>query len=678
MKTSWSHCGSTVRPELASRVTAAALALLAGAEATAGLVAAQTVITQENQLSVDVSTADGRLALELRGGIWLVDARGGAANLLIEPALPARRPHWSPDGREILFVSGAGSVSQVWRVDVESEQAARVNSGDYFDRHASWHPDGQRIVFSSSRHGTGIDLWETDLQTGLSWRLSSHPGDETEAAWSADGRDLVYILNDNDGWALVLRRFGEPDHELLRSPTLLAAPSFRPDSTLVTYYQESDDGVSLNMVILAEPPLHRQLARPAAYGLTPVSWRDRERFYYTDGGRIKTRKFGDWSARTVAFRATIAAPPAAPRVAIAVRDLPLVTPSADNLVIRSARLFDGLSRSYRDNLDVLIQGGLVVEVTPRQEWPDATVIELGNTTLVPGLIDAYSALPDGDRAEPGASLLSWGVTTLVSPDAAPDTAAMWDGEQQPGPRLLAARSLPDAQHGEDSVDDDKVFLWTLPALPADSEEARQAVEQLRRRQQDGKAVMAENWALALRLGAGLVLGTEMLPQMSPGGASRPSVANGTGPLGVMSALAGSGTPGLTALFESRQAMQGPTLRPGQPGGTPDLRGAGNRIVAGSRPTGLPAGLALHAELRAMAAAGLAGDLVLKAAGSNAARMLGLGGQLGEISPGARADLLLVNGDPLANIADLGNIVAVVRNGRFYSLVALLERASGVE
>jgi imidazolonepropionase-like amidohydrolase len=88
---------------------------------------------------------------------------------------------------------------------------------------------------------------------------------------------------------------------------------------------------------------------------------------------------------------------------------------------------------------------------------------------------------------------------------------------------------------------------------------------------------------------------------------------------------------------------------------------------------LPAGLALHAEFRALEAAGLAGDKVLKAAGRRAAEALRLQGQIGEIAPGALADLVLVSGDPLAQVADAMNIVAVVRNGRFYSLISLLER-----
>ena len=90
---------------------------------------------------------------------------------------------------------------------------------------------------------------------------------------------------------------------------------------------------------------------------------------------------------------------------------------------------------------------------------------------------------------------------------------------------------------------------------------------------------------------------------------------------------------------------------------------------------MPPGLALHAELRALAASGLSGEQVLHAAGRNAAIILGLENQIGTIMPGALADLVLVSGDPLNKVNDTLNIVAVIRNGRFFSLVNLLERAA---
>ena len=66
--------------------------------------------------------------------------------------------------------------------------------------------------------------------------------------------------------------------------------------------------------------------------------------------------------------------------------------------------------------------------------------------------------------------------------------------------------------------------------------------------------------------------------------------------------------------------------------------------------------------------------MLRATGVNPARILGLENQIGRIVEGALADMVLVSGDPLNNITDTMNIIAVVRNGRFYSLASLMERA----
>ena len=64
---------------------------------------------------------------------------------------------------------------------------------------------------------------------------------------------------------------------------------------------------------------------------------------------------------------------------------------------------------------------------------------------------------------------------------------------------------------------------------------------------------------------------------------------------------------------------------------------------------------------------------LRTAGVNAATALGVNLQIGRIAPGSSADLILVDGDPLSDIKDVQNIVGVVRNGRFFSVIGLIER-----
>jgi len=631
----------------------------------------QVLVTQGTDLSVDVSKSSGQLAIDLAGGIWLLPPGGGAAVQVKNTSQPARRPRWSPDGRQILYQTTGTGTSELWIIDIASGQNSELGLGSNHYQFAAWHPGGERVVFSSDRRGSNLDVWEMDLHTGIEWRLTDGPGDETEATWSADGRDLVYVRHKDLQWALVLRRFGEPDLELLVSDEPLAAPSWRPDGTLITFLKKVQAEFVLQMLIMSEPPMERQLGTGEDYFSAPVSWPDRDTLYYTADGLIKTRGFGEWRDRIIHFRASVGTPAPPPSLNLEQRKLPLVTPPSGKIVIRSARLFDGISMGYRNNIDVLVDGGVIESVVPRQDWPDITILDVGNTTLVPGYIDSYSSLPDRSQEYAGAELLSYGVTTLVSTEASSVQADLWEGEQTPGPRLLPAGRL----HSIPPQDKDKpIYLVVITAAESPGPEPR---EQVRNWQEHGTPVLAENRVTGRNIGASILLAANTTPA-SPAGHRYQDIrtAAGGGPIALISGLADAGTQGLTALFNSRQASRhhdfDKTFR--RLASVPNLAAEQTPIVLGSKPNGLPAGLSLHAELRALSAAGLRGDQVLKTAGQNAARILGLDGQLGRITPGARADLVLVSGDPLANIADALNIVAVVRNGRFFSLVSLLERA----
>ena len=152
------------------------------------------------------------------------------------------------------------------------------------------------------------------------------------------------------------------------------------------------------------------------------------------------------------------------------------------------------------------------------------------------------------------------------------------------------------------------------------------------------------------------------------------------PVSRFSGLADSLTPGLDALLNSRAAQligfdEPVARRFSEP---PTINHGATDMVLGSRGNGLPAGIAAHAELRALQAAGLSAEQALRAAGVNAAAELGVDPQLGRIATGAIADFILVDGDPLRQVDDVLHVVAVVRNGRFFSVAGLIDRARAAE
>ncbi|HEX7150501.1 MAG TPA: amidohydrolase family protein [Thermoanaerobaculia bacterium] len=94
-----------------------------------------------------------------------------------------------------------------------------------------------------------------------------------------------------------------------------------------------------------------------------------------------------------------------------------------------------------------------------------------------------------------------------------------------------------------------------------------------------------------------------------------------------------------------------------------LRDAGARLVAGTDAGYLvPAGTSLHGELEQLRLAGLTSYEVLRAATADAAEMLGLSGDIGTIAAGKRADFVLVQENPLENLATLRKPIGVMARG----------------
>jgi imidazolonepropionase-like amidohydrolase len=90
--------------------------------------------------------------------------------------------------------------------------------------------------------------------------------------------------------------------------------------------------------------------------------------------------------------------------------------------------------------------------------------------------------------------------------------------------------------------------------------------------------------------------------------------------------------------------------------------AGVKIVFGTDMGGIPWTEAMAQEFPRMAEFGMAPMEIIKSATSRAADMLDMTGQIGVVAPGAYADIVAVNGDPLRDINVLGDVTFVMKDG----------------
>ena len=104
-----------------------------------------------------------------------------------------------------------------------------------------------------------------------------------------------------------------------------------------------------------------------------------------------------------------------------------------------------------------------------------------------------------------------------------------------------------------------------------------------------------------------------------------------------------------------------------------LHDAGVTIIPGT--DGL-AGYMLHHELELYVRAGIAPPEVLRMATLTSAQVMGVGRERGVIAPASYADMILIDGDPSKNMADIRKVTTVIKGGKVYDPAAI-EKSLGI-
>jgi imidazolonepropionase-like amidohydrolase len=84
------------------------------------------------------------------------------------------------------------------------------------------------------------------------------------------------------------------------------------------------------------------------------------------------------------------------------------------------------------------------------------------------------------------------------------------------------------------------------------------------------------------------------------------------------------------------------------------------------------GPSVFREMALMSKAGLTPLEVLRSATTNGAQALRLADQVGAIAPGKLADLVILDADPLADVANLSHAYRVIRGGQVFDPRELID------
>ncbi|MEH0165553.1 amidohydrolase family protein [Roseateles microcysteis] len=151
-------------------------------------------------MSVDVSPDGKTVVFDLLGDLYTLPIGGGEAKALTHSMAWEHQARWSPDGKQIAFLSDAGGGDNVWLMNADGTGAKAVTKEDFrLLNNPVWHPNGKYLLarkhYTGTRSAGSGEIWMYHVDGGKGVQLNEKPNwqkDLGEPAISPDGKYLYY------------------------------------------------------------------------------------------------------------------------------------------------------------------------------------------------------------------------------------------------------------------------------------------------------------------------------------------------------------------------------------------------------------------------------------------------------------------------------------------------------
>ena len=172
----------------------------------------------------------------------ITDADGEGGQVALTSVEPIISPAWSPDGRELAYVSFEQQKAIVYVQDVASGARRVVANFRGSNSAPAWAPDGRTLVLSLSRDG-GTQLFSMGRDGSGVKRLTQSGAIDTEATFTPDGRSL-YFVSDRGGGPQVYRMAagGGNAERVTFSGAYNISPAVSPDGRSLAYISRLGSG----------------------------------------------------------------------------------------------------------------------------------------------------------------------------------------------------------------------------------------------------------------------------------------------------------------------------------------------------------------------------------------------------------------------------------------------------